>query len=240
MALVSKSLWFRFPYPCEYFCFRLSRSPQPYFHTFYIIWKSYVCSMRCFIFQFVIFQSSGVSLLFLLLESLVTIIYAYQTIICFSNWITWMNPTYVKKRNGGWSTCFSNWITWINAIYFFNKRNGCWSTCFCNWKRGGLLCLRQASRSSFLQTSSSCHFSFPHNHDEQHDGDHHDQHHDNRGDIHHIVIVMIIIAQALPLRHLMQSTGALALRALAAFSQVTLSTECFLTGTPLKSMENLG
>ena len=49
-----------------------------------------------------------------------------------------------------------------------------------------------------------------------------------------VIIVMIIIAQALPLRHLMQSTGALALRALAVFSQVTLSTECFLTGTPLK------
>ena len=125
------------------------------------------------------------------------------------------------KRNGGWSTCFSNWITCINAIYFSNKRNGGWSSCFCNRKRGGLLCLCQAGRSSFLQTSSSCHFSFPHNHDEQHDG------------ITMIsimiifIIVMIIIAQALPLRHLMQSTGALALRALAVFSQVTLSTECF-------------
>ena len=232
MALVSKSLWFRFPYPCEYFCFWLSRSPEPYLHTFYIIWKSYVCSMGCFIFQFVMFQSSGVSLLFLLLESLVTIIYAYQTIRLSDYHMLFqlnnLNESNIYlKRNGGWSTCFSNWITCINAIYFSNKRNGGWSSCFCNRKRGGLLCLCQAGRSSFLQTSSSCHFSFPHNHDEQHDGDHHDQHHDNRGDIHHIVIVMIIIAQALPLRHLMQSTGALALRALAVFSQVTLSTECF-------------
>ena len=133
------------------------------------------------------------------------------------------------KRNGGWSTCFSNWITCINAIYFSNKRNGGWSSCFCNRKRGGLLCLCQAGRSSFLQTSSSCHFSFPHNHDEQHDG------------ITMIsimiimvIIVMIIIAQALPLRHLMQSTGALALRALAVFSQVTLSTECFFNRYPPK------
>ena len=85
IALVSKSLWFRFPYPCEYktlklyfYFLRLGFDFHTNLNHISILSVSfethiYACgSIEFCIFPFVIFQSNGASLLFLLQESLVT------------------------------------------------------------------------------------------------------------------------------------------------------------------------
>ena len=85
IALVSKSLWFRFPYPCEYktlklyfYFLRLGFDFHTNLNHISILSVSfethiYACgSIEFCIFPFVIFQSNGASQLFLLQESLVT------------------------------------------------------------------------------------------------------------------------------------------------------------------------
>ena len=117
--------------------FWFSHQPEPYFET-----HIYACgSIEFCIFPFVIFQSNGASLLFLLQESLVTmsmskthsIIQRWSTVSTDLLNISWYQPGCCEK---------------------LQCRNVGWSACLCNWKCGRLLCLCKASRSS-LQSSSS-------------------------------------------------------------------------------------